>query len=89
MNIYRLDPIKPSHPSWRRSVEKDTVWACAATPSAARKLVAGKAALEASTKAEFKSPWENATLTSCVEEPTMTLLNPGDVVRADGSRVGH
>jgi hypothetical protein len=88
MNIYRLDPIGSGRPSWRQSMEKDTVWACAPTPNAARKLVANKTALDVGGAPEFASPWENEALTSCVREPTMTLLHAGDVVRADGSNVG-
>jgi hypothetical protein len=88
MNIYRLDPIDSGHPSWRQSVEKDTVWACAPTPNAARKLVADKTALDVDGGRELASPWENEALTSCVREPTMTLLRAGAVVRADGSNVG-
>ena len=42
MNVYRLDPIEPGHPSWRFSDEKDTVWACAPTAKRARDLVAAK-----------------------------------------------
>jgi hypothetical protein len=42
MNVYRLDPIKPGHSSWRLSDEKDTVWACAPTAKQARDLVAAK-----------------------------------------------
>ena len=42
MNVYRLDPIEPGHPSWRFSDEKDTVWACAPTAKQARELVAAK-----------------------------------------------
>ncbi len=88
MNVYRLDPIDPGDPSWRNSVEKDSVWAGAATPNDARKLVAEKTRLDAQGAAGLESPWRDAALTSCVGEPSMTHIRAGTVVRADGSLVG-
>jgi hypothetical protein len=87
MNIYRLDPIAPGHPSWRYSEEKDTVWACAPTAAQARDLVAAKSGFAKHAEAGAISPWQDATATSCVLEPTMSLMRPGSVVREDGSRV--
>ena len=92
MNIYRLDPIDEEHPSWELSTEKECVWAAAATPKEARDLVAAKTRPDsgiATTPAhETNSPWQNAAVTSCVWEPSMTHVRAGTVVRADGSIVG-
>ncbi len=89
MNIYRLDPIDPGHPSWQHSVEKDTVWASAPTANDARALVAEKTRLDAPGAAGFESPWQNKAVTPCVWEPSMSHISPGTVVRADGSLVGR
>ncbi len=88
MNIYRLDPIDPKHPSWKNSTEKDSVWASAATPEEARDLVADKTRLGAPTAIGLKSPWQDEAVTSCVWEPSMTHIQAGTVVRTDGSVVG-
>jgi hypothetical protein len=88
MNVYRFDPIDPGDPSWRNSIEKDSVWASAPTPSDARKLVADKTRLDGQGAAALKSPWQDESLTSCVREPSMTHIRAGTVVRADGSLVG-
>ncbi len=88
MNIYRLDPIDPGDPSWRNSIEKDSVWAGAATPSDARQLVADKTRPDTREAAGLKSPWQDEALTSCVREPSLTHIRAGTVVRADGSQVG-
>jgi len=89
MNVYRLDPIDPGHPSWRHSMEKDTVWAGAPTAQDARNFVAAKTKLAAPGAAGFESPWLDAAVTSCVWEPSMTHISAGTVVRADGSIVGN
>jgi hypothetical protein len=86
MKIYRLDPIKPGDPSWQNSIEKDSVWASAASPKEARDLVAEKTKVAA--QAGAKSPWQDVTVTSCVFEPSMSHIPAGSVVRADGSHVG-
>jgi hypothetical protein len=36
-----------------------------------------------------KSPWENELVTSCILDPTMSLMRAGTVVRQDGSAVGQ
>jgi hypothetical protein len=87
MNVYRLDPLKPGHPSWRYSAEKDTVWACAATAQAARDLVTAKSGFAKHAPADVRSPWRDATVTSCDLDPTITLMDPQTVVREDGSLV--
>ena len=88
MNVYRLDPIDAAHPSWKASTELDSVWACAATPGDARELTARKTLRENVGPAEFDSPWRIPTVTSCLHQPSMKLMDPGTVVRADGSLVG-
>jgi hypothetical protein len=87
MNVYRLDPIDPSHPSWRYSEEKDAVWACAPTAQAAREWVAAKSGFARHDAPGAQSPWRDATVTSCVLEPTLSRMSEGSVVREDGSRV--
>ena len=88
MNIYRLDPIDASNASWLFSNEKDVVWACAPDPSSARALVAAKTRLADHAEEPIPSPWENEALTSCILDPTMSLMHADDVVRQDGSVVG-
>ena len=92
MNVYRLNPIDPGHPSWLYSIEKDPVWTCAPTPKDARALVAAKTREDKSEEDKSGapatvSPWLDETATTCVLEPTMTYPNPGDVIREDGSLV--
>ncbi len=87
MNIYRLDPIDPNDPSWQNSIEKDSVWACAPTPKEARDLVAEKTKAGVPGAFESKSPWQDASVTSCVWEPSMTTVDPWTVARGDGSIV--
>jgi hypothetical protein len=91
MNIYRLDPIDPNHLSWPLSAEMETVWACAPTETAARDLVADKTRQGMRVATGDcplpKSPWQDAAVTSCVWEPSMTHVSVGTVVRADGSLV--
>ena len=87
MNVFRLDPIKPGHPSWRYSQEKDTVWACAPTAKHARDLVAAKSGLARRAAPGVVSPWRDEAVTSCVLEPTMRLMRAQTVVREDGSLV--
>jgi hypothetical protein len=89
MNIYRLEPITFDPSSWQYSAEKNGVWACAPTPEEARALVAAKTGFAALAVAGARSPWQDATVTSCVPEPTMRLLDVGDVVRQDGSSVDY
>lgn len=90
MSVYRLDPIKPGDPSWANSMEKDCLWAGASSPQAARDLVAEKTRGPAApdTKSPSKSPWQDAAVTSCSLEPTLSHIRDGTVVRADGSHVG-
>jgi hypothetical protein len=87
MNVYRLDPIDPGHPSWKFSQEKDTVWAAAPTETAARELVASRSGFDPAS--DETSPWKNPVVTSCVLDPTIELLNAGEVVRQDGSDVDY
>ncbi len=87
MNVYRLEPIDPDHRSWPNSLEQEMVWACAPTPEEARALVAAKSATPGSEPG--KSPWLDPKASSCLLDPTMKLLNAGDVIRQDGSAVEH
>jgi len=87
MNVYRLDPIEPGHPSWRFSDEKDTVWACAPTAKRARDLVAAKSGFAKYGAEGDQSPWQDQAVTSCILQPTMPLMSPETVVREDGSLV--
>jgi hypothetical protein len=87
MNVYRLDPIEPSHPSWRFSDEKDTVWACAPTVKRARDLVTAKSGFAKYGVEGDQSRWHDQAVTSRVHQPTMSLMNPETVVREDGSLV--
>lgn len=87
MPVYRLDPIDPGHASWRNSVEKDSLWTNAATPSQARDLVAAKTGFDAQALPAAPSPWRDEKVTSCKLEPTMDYPAPGDVIREDGSVV--
>jgi hypothetical protein len=88
MNVYCLDPLDPGHPSWKNSNEKDRVWAAAPTLKKARELVAAKTKLHVQSAAGDESPWLLEAVTSCLLEPTMTHVDAGTVVRADGSLVG-
>jgi hypothetical protein len=88
MNIYRLDPVGPEHPSWSNSTENETVWACAPTARDARDLVAKKTASGVQGVTGSRSPWLDEAITSCVWEPSMTHIRAETVVRADGSTVG-
>jgi hypothetical protein len=85
MNVYRLDPIDPDHPVWKLSTEQDTIWASAQTEEAARDLVASRSGFNAASGET--SPWKNPAVTSCTLDSTMKLLNPGDVIRGDGSQL--
>jgi hypothetical protein len=87
MNVYRLEPLDPDHPSWRHSLEQEMVWACAPTPEEARALVAAKAAAPDSEPGQ--SPWLDPEASSCQLDPTMKLLDAGDVIRQDGSAVDY
>jgi len=87
MNVYRLDPIDPGHPSWKFSVEQATVWAAAASEAAARELAASRSGFDPACGGT--SPWKNPAVVSCALDPTITLLNEGDVVREDGSEVNY
>lgn len=87
MNIYRLDPIDPDHPSWQNSTEQEGDWAGALMPSDARDLVADKTRVGVQGVGAA-SPWQDVRVTSCVLEPSVTHILPGTVVRGDGSLVG-
>ena len=85
MNIYRLDPIDLDYANWRVSNEKDVVWACAPDPGSARALVAGRTRMVSHDENQLRSPWEDEAVTSCVLDPTMSLLHADAAVRQDGS----
>ncbi len=87
MSVYRLDPIDPGQASWSYSMEKDTVWACAATPEAARELASVRSGFESAAPKDVSSPWKDPRIVSCTLEPTMTYPDPGQVMREDGSLV--
>jgi hypothetical protein len=76
MKVYRLDPIAPGDPSWQYSIEKDSVWRCAASPNDARKLVAEKAKAAVAGATAPKSPWLDAAVTSCAWEPSIAIFAP-------------
>ncbi len=88
MNVYRLDPIDPGDPGWRYSEEKDTVWACAPNSNEARELVAAKTGAAARNGEAPRSPWRVEAASSCVLDPSMSLMDAATVVRQDGSLVG-
>ena len=85
MNVYRLEPVDSDHASWRHTIEQEMVWACAATPEEARRLVAEKTVAPGS--GVDQSPWLDSKASSCILDPTMKLFDAGDVVRQDGSTV--
>ncbi len=89
MNTYRLDPIEFGDSSWQYSKEKGSIWACAPTPQEARDLVASKSGFGAFAGIGARSPWQDDAVTSCVLQPSMKLMNAGDVVREDGSSVDY
>jgi hypothetical protein len=70
-----------------RACPKDTVWACAATAKRARALVAAKSGFAKYGAEGDRSPWQDEAVTSCVLQPTMSLMSPETVVREDGSPV--
>ena len=88
MNIYRLDPIDPNHPSWQNSTEQECVWAAAPTRKEARDLVADKTGVGLHAQTGITSPWQDERVTSCVWEPSIVHIRAGTVVRGDGSLVG-
>jgi hypothetical protein len=87
MTVYRLSPLATDDASWKYSVEKEHVWAGAATPAEARKLVAAKSGFSRLAEPGAVSPWTDERITSCVEEPTLRHPGAGDVIREDGSPV--
>jgi len=88
MNIYRLAAIDAGDPSWGLSNEKETVWACAPDAASARAMVAARTLMTTPDRQGGQTPWENEAVTSCILDPTMSLLQAGNVVRLDGSAVG-
>jgi hypothetical protein len=87
MNIYRLDPVDPEHPTWSNSTENEPLWAGSLTPGDARNLVATKTRLGAQAPTATQSPWLDQAVTSCVLEPSIRHIHADTVVRADGSTV--
>jgi len=88
---YRLDPIDPNDPAWRRSSEKGALWVCALTPGKARILVANKTPefLEPNPRGTFGtfSPWLHEHLATCVLDTSKGQIPDSTVKRADGSVV--
>jgi hypothetical protein len=91
MGVYRLDPIDPNDPAWRRSSEKGALWVCALTPGKARILVANRTPefLEPNPRGTFGSfsPWLHEHLATCVLDTSKGQIPDGTVKRADGSEV--
>ncbi|MCI4679138.1 hypothetical protein K9U39_05690 [Rhodoblastus acidophilus] len=87
MRVYRLSPQRRDDPSWKYSIEKAHVWTCASTPDEARDIVAAKTGFAKLAEPGAVSPWKDERVTNCVEEPTMTYPDPGEVIREDGSPV--
>jgi hypothetical protein len=50
-------------------------------------LVAAKSGFAKYGAAGDQSPWQDKAVTSCVLQPTMSLMSPETVVREDGSFV--
>jgi hypothetical protein len=87
MPVYRLAAVIADDPSWKYSIEKAHVWAGALSPADAREIVAVKTGFYRLAEPGAVSPWKNARVTSCTEEPTMDYPAQGDVIREDGSAV--
>ncbi len=87
MPVYRLDPIDADNAAWTYSREKDTVWTAAGSPKFAREQVAARSGFAALAIPGAISPWLDEKVTSCVEEPTQTFPDFGEVIREDGSQV--
>jgi hypothetical protein len=89
MKVFRLWPVLTDDPLWKYSVEKTHLWAGALTPGDARDLVAVKSGFYKLADAGAASPWKDARVTGCAEEPTMDYPSAGEVIREDGSTVNH
>jgi hypothetical protein len=81
MPMYCLQPKNLSHPSWRRSTIKVSVWVWASSPAAAREKVAGltrrSMQLRPYPAAGEISPWLDNEVTICVSDP-MPPIDPGE-----------
>jgi hypothetical protein len=92
MSVYRLEAISRGRkdPRWARSHVKGMVWAGAATPEAARKLVALKTSTYAPPHADrlvIHSPWYDDRLATCVLDTARTDVPEGMVLRGDGTPI--
>src|SRR5580700_6809506 len=91
MGVYRLDPIDPNDPAWRRSSEKGALWVCALTPGKARILVANKTPefLQPNPRGTFGtfSPWLHEHLATWVLDTSKGQIPDSTVKRAGGSVV--
>ena len=92
MTAYRLDPILTgrNNPRWARSYIREMVWAGAATPDAARQLVALKTlSLIAPSPGSqvLRSPWYDDQLATCVLDISKSDVPDGAVIRANGNSV--
>lgn len=89
MNVYRLSALDSNHASWRFSNEQDGIWACAPDETSARLLAASRTRVSQPDRRAVGTPWEDSSVTSCVLDPTMSLMRAGTVVRQDGSVVSN
>jgi len=92
MSAYRLDPIPNGrkNPRWSRSYIRELVWAGAATPDDARKLVAIKTLtlIPPSPGSQvLLSPWYDDQLATCVLDISKSDVPDGAVIRANGNSV--
>jgi molybdate transport system regulatory protein len=87
MNVYRLDPMILSHPSWQASSIKELLFVGAGSDKEAREFAAKKTiamVTAARFAAKLHSPWLDSKITSCVLDPSKTDVNEGEVVTANG-----
>ena len=92
MSVYRLEAISRGQkdPRWARSRAKGVVWAGAATPEDARKLVALKTLTYTPPHADrliVHSPWSDERLATCVLDVARTDVPKGEVLRGDGTLI--
>jgi hypothetical protein len=90
MSVYRLEAISRGQkdPRWARSHVKGMVWAGAATPEDARKLVALKTLTYTPPRADrliVHSPWYDDRLVTCVLDTTRNDVPDGRVIQGDGT----
>jgi hypothetical protein len=70
---------------------REVVWAGAASPDEARKLVASKTArlVEGNLGAKLSSPWLDERLAACVLEPSRSDVPKGAVIDGKGRDVSQ